>query len=109
MTPFAHLKPMDARRAGSLKGYSNGASPISASPPNHASRIEPRQRFDRGALALDRLSLSAPAIIVYGLLGPDGAGTTTLIRLLATLVHADSGVVHVAGLDIRREAAAVRR
>jgi len=66
------------------------------------------KRFGREVRALDGLSLHVPAGIIYGLLGPNGAGKTTLIRILATLLAADEGVVRVAGLDVRRQAEAVR-
>jgi daunorubicin resistance ABC transporter ATP-binding subunit len=66
------------------------------------------KRFGREVRALDGLSLHVPAGIIYGLLGPNGAGKTTLIRILATLLAADEGVVRVAGLDVHRQAEAVR-
>jgi heme ABC exporter ATP-binding subunit CcmA len=43
------------------------------------------------------------------LLGPNGAGKTTLLRVLATLNRPDAGRVRVAGYDVAREAAALRR
>ncbi|GGZ69161.1 daunorubicin resistance protein DrrA family ABC transporter ATP-binding protein [Streptomyces plicatus] len=46
---------------------------------------------------------------VCGLLGPNGAGKTTAVRLLTTLLRPDAGSARVAGHDLVREAAAVRR
>ncbi|HTE62495.1 MAG TPA: ATP-binding cassette domain-containing protein [Solirubrobacteraceae bacterium] len=45
---------------------------------------------------------------VLGLLGPNGAGKTTAVRILATLLKADGGTARVAGLDVERDAAALR-
>jgi ABC-2 type transport system ATP-binding protein len=46
---------------------------------------------------------------VTAVLGPNGAGKTTLVRAVATLLRLDAGTLRVAGHDVRREAAAVRR
>ena len=59
--------------------------------------------------ALDGVDLRVPAGGVLGLLGPNGAGKTTLVRILATLLRPDTGRATVAGLDVVRQAAAVRR
>jgi len=55
------------------------------------------------------LRLAIPAGTIFGILGPNGAGKTTLISILATLLLPDAGMVEVLGLDVRRQAAKVRR
>jgi ABC-2 type transport system ATP-binding protein len=45
---------------------------------------------------------------VLGLLGPNGAGKTTAVRILTTLLLADGGSARVAGLDVQRDAKALR-
>ncbi|NGO14631.1 ATP-binding cassette domain-containing protein [Streptomyces sp. HC44] len=59
--------------------------------------------------ALRGLDLAVPEGTVCGLLGPNGAGKTTAVRVLATLLAPDAGSARVAGYDVVREAAAVRR
>lgn len=66
------------------------------------------KRFGR-TLALDGAALAIPGSAIAGLTGPNGCGKTTLLRVLATLVTADAGEARVLGLDVRRDAAAVRR
>ncbi len=58
--------------------------------------------------ALDGLNLSIPAGQVYAILGPNGAGKTTFIRVATTLLIPTSGRVLVQGLDVVRDAGAVR-
>ena len=60
-------------------------------------------------LAVDGLDLVVAAGACFGLLGPNGAGKTTTIRLLNTLLPIQHGRVMVFGLDVRRQAMAVRR
>ena len=59
--------------------------------------------------ALDGVDLEVQEGTVLGLLGPNGAGKTTTVRILATLLHADAGRATVAGLDVARDAQAVRK
>jgi len=46
---------------------------------------------------------------IFALLGANGAGKTTIINILTTLLRADAGSVHVAGVDAIRSSADVRR
>jgi ABC-2 type transport system ATP-binding protein len=59
--------------------------------------------------ALDGLSFEVVAGSVFGLLGPNGAGKSTTVKILSTLSRADSGAAYVAGIDVRRNPAEVRR
>jgi oleandomycin transport system ATP-binding protein len=60
-------------------------------------------------LALDGINLAAREGTVLGVLGPNGAGKTTAVRVLATLLRPDGGSARVAGLDVVRDAHAVRQ
>ncbi|MEV4112092.1 ABC transporter ATP-binding protein [Nonomuraea sp. NPDC049695] len=53
------------------------------------------------APAVDQVTLTMPAGQVFGLLGRNGAGKTTIIRMIATLLLPTSGRVRVSGLDTR--------
>ena len=52
--------------------------------------------------ALESVSLEAPRGMLTALVGPDGAGKTTLIRLVAGLLSADSGQLDVLGIDVAK-------
>jgi ABC-2 type transport system ATP-binding protein len=58
--------------------------------------------------ALNGLSFSVPKGIVFGLLGPNGSGKTTTIRILSTLLTPTSGQAKVLGFDVVKEASKVR-
>jgi ABC-2 type transport system ATP-binding protein len=61
------------------------------------------------APALDGFDLTVPPGTVHGLLGPNGAGKTTAVRILATLLRADSGRAEIDGIDVATRPADVRR
>ena len=59
-------------------------------------------RRDNGdmVLALDSITIEAPDGALTALVGPDGAGKTTFIRLVAGLLRADAGTLEVLGIDV---------
>jgi ABC-2 type transport system ATP-binding protein len=59
--------------------------------------------------ALVDVSFDVTAGSVCALLGRNGAGKTTTVRILTTLLRADSGVAQVAGFDVGRDPEQVRR
>ena len=63
-----------------------------------------------GALvAVDAVSLRVARGEIFGLIGSNGAGKSTLIKMLTTLLPPTSGTAKVAGYDVVRESAEVRR
>ena len=58
--------------------------------------------------AVNGVSFSIGKGEIFGLLGPNGAGKTTTIRMLATVLKADSGEITIGGHSVRRDAEAVR-
>jgi ABC-2 type transport system ATP-binding protein len=59
--------------------------------------------------ALDDISFEVASGEIFGLIGPDGAGKTSMFRILATLLLPDQGAAHIAGLDVVRDYKALRR
>lgn len=58
--------------------------------------------------ALDQVSLDVRRGEIFGLIGPDGAGKTTLFKILVTLLNADEGSAQVDGLDIVKDFRTIR-
>ena len=58
--------------------------------------------------AIDNLSFEVEQGEIYGIIGPDGAGKTTLFRILTTLILADSGTAFVNGLDVVKDYKQIR-
>jgi ABC-2 type transport system ATP-binding protein len=61
-----------------------------------------------GEGALKRISLEVPDPCLFGIIGADGAGKTTLMNILATLTDPDSGSAKVMGRDLGRDFASIR-
>lgn len=58
--------------------------------------------------ALDGVTLSVPSGMLFGLIGPDGSGKTTLYKILSTLLLPDNGTATINGMDIRRDYRKIR-
>ncbi|MFN7935026.1 MAG: ABC transporter ATP-binding protein [Bryobacteraceae bacterium] len=58
--------------------------------------------------AVDGLSLSVAKGEIFGIVGPDGAGKTTTLRIVCGLMDPTSGTVRVTGLDVTKETEAVK-
>lgn len=65
------------------------------------------RRFD-SLTAVDRLTLDVPQGEIFGLVGPDGAGKTTSLRLICGLMHPTEGRVLIDGIDVEQNVDAVK-
>ena len=66
------------------------------------------RRFGQ-VVAVDGLDLAVQRGEIFGLVGPDGAGKTTALRMLSAIMDPSAGSATVAGCDIVRQAAAIKR
>jgi ABC-2 type transport system ATP-binding protein len=75
-----------------------------------AIEVEGLERVFEGDIrAVDGVDIEVAEREIYGFLGPNGAGKTTTVRMLTTLLRPTGGSATVAGFDVVREAAQVRR
>jgi ABC-2 type transport system ATP-binding protein len=65
--------------------------------------VENIQKEYAGEKALAGISFSVTPGSLYGIIGADGAGKSTLIRILTTLINADSGSARVLGRDVKKD------
>jgi ABC-2 type transport system ATP-binding protein len=65
------------------------------------------KRFDK-VIAVSDLTLSVGAGEIFGLVGPDGAGKTTTIRMMAGIMQPDAGEITIAGCDVIKDPEAVK-
>lgn len=66
--------------------------------------------YDKGTVtAVDHVSLSVKKGELFGLIGPDGAGKTSIFRVLTTLLLPDEGFATVAGLDVVKDYKQIRK
>jgi ABC-2 type transport system ATP-binding protein len=66
------------------------------------------KKFDT-LVAVNNISLSVNQGEIFGLIGPDGAGKTTTMRVISTAMVPTSGVVTVGGIDVMRDPEAVKK
>jgi ABC-type multidrug transport system ATPase subunit len=74
-----------------------------------AVRVEGLSKSYGEVTALKNLSFEVGQGEIYGIIGPDGAGKTTLFRILTTLMLLDSGTARVDGLDTVKDHREIRR
>jgi len=72
-------------------------------------RVQNISKSFGNTLALDNISFSVKESELFGLLGPDGAGKTTLFRLIATLLLPDSGTINVMNLNTNQDYRELRK
>jgi ABC-2 type transport system ATP-binding protein len=65
------------------------------------------KRFD-DLVAVDDLTLEVAAGEIFGLVGPDGAGKTAVLRMMAGIMSADAGTITIAGCDVIKHPEAVK-
>src|SRR3954471_11285312 len=68
-----------------------------------------RKTYNKGTLtAADDISFTVASGELFGLIGPDGAGKTSIFRVLTTLLLPDGGCASVEGFDVVKDYAAIR-
>ena len=75
----------------------------------HATKRFKPGRHKKTVTAVDAVTLTVERGEVYGILGANGGGKSTLIRLVSTLLTLDSGRIEVFGHDVARDEMAVKR
>ena len=60
-------------------------------------------------VAVNNMNLTIPTGEIFGLLGPNGSGKSTTLKMLLGLVSPDAGDINVLGLDVQKDAVAVKR
>lgn len=69
-----------------------------------------KKTYEKGTVtALDNVSFDVKSGELFGLIGPDGAGKTSLFRVLTTLLLPDGGQAQVAGFDVVKDFWEIRR
>src|SRR5215469_16397731 len=72
-------------------------------------QVEHLSKFFGPVLAVNDVTFAVEKGEIVGLLGNNGAGKTTIMRILTTYLPATSGIARVAGFDVMNESMEVRR
>jgi ABC-2 type transport system ATP-binding protein len=67
-----------------------------------------RYPTDKTRYAIEDINLSIPSGQLFGLIGPDGAGKSTTLRILSTVITKTKGEARVSGFDVQKEAEKIR-
>jgi ABC-2 type transport system ATP-binding protein len=86
----------------------NGDGGGGVSTRNGVEAAELVKTYSDGTMALAGISFAAEAGEIFGLLGPNGSGKTTSVRIFVTLLQPTSGLARVAGLDVVGNRPAIR-
>lgn len=70
--------------------------------------LSKRYSSQKTNFAIENIDLAIPRGILFGLVGPDGAGKTTTLRILSSVMEQSSGQVTIDGFDVRRQAEEIR-
>jgi ABC-2 type transport system ATP-binding protein len=77
--------------------------------PGLISRLRGKTQERKRTVAVDHVSFTVERREIFGVLGPNGTGKSTLIRLMSTLLMPDSGHVTIFGLDVEKDEFKVKR
>lgn len=92
-----------------------GVTKVFTKSPGLLKRLRRRELADdpdhgvKRVVAVDNVSITVEPGEIFGLLGPNGTGKSTLIRVISTLLLPDEGTIRVFGLDVERDEAEVKR
>jgi ABC-2 type transport system ATP-binding protein len=110
--PATHVAPIGPEAEVAIVSRTEGQTPaVPALRIEHLTKkfVVGGRRKKKTVVAVEDVSLSIERGEIYGLLGANGSGKSTFIRLVSTLLTVEHGTVEVFGHDINREEMAVKR
>ncbi len=105
-TPLPVDPPTEQPTMATARPWADGSTALLI---DHVTKRFKLGRNKKTVTAVDDVSLRVERGEVYGILGANGGGKSTLIRLVSTLLTLDSGRVEVLGHDVERDEMAVKR